>query len=180
MPHEDYVNVEVAKLLKELGFDWWSDKYYGSTPYINGEKVEVYMDKHIPEDAEWRINDKLSFCGYRNREDELAYAAPTLEMAQKWVREVLNMHIEIVVGDHNKDWGYYYFTNIHEPEDMPVINGTPKMSKFYSGFTSYEEALLDALRICLINRKVITSKSASDWVTEANIEMSANDIDDKI
>ena len=70
---EDYVNFEIAKLLKEKGFDEKCGPYYDLRGVlINGVIIEakhnVDMDK---------------------------FSAPTLQMAMKWLREVHNIHIEI-------------------------------------------------------------------------------------
>ena len=143
--HEYYVSLEVAKLLKKAGFDWWANQYYGSTPYINGEKVEVHMDKHIPEDAEWCINDKLSFCGYRNHADELAYAAPSLDVAQRWLREMKNTHIIVT---YNPTLRADYVYDVFVP-----------CNKFWLGspisYDTYEEALEAAIEKAL---KIILEK----------------------
>ena len=58
--HECYVSLEVAKLLKEAGFDWECREYYPS-----------------------------SFMACRYEE----YAKPTLEVAQRWLREVMKMEV---------------------------------------------------------------------------------------
>lgn len=150
---EIYVSEEIAKLLRELGFDWKC-----SYQFIDGKIIEMLSSY-----------SNSQMCPEH-------FAAPKIYDAQRWMREVLHIHIEVVIGDHAKDWGYYYFINIHEPDKMPPINGVPKMSKFYQDFESYEDALSDAMRKCLIERKVISSMSAEDWVTEANIEAACDDI----
>ena len=76
--NEDYVSLEVAKLLKEKGFD----SHY-STHFYKNNKLECYMD------------DRKK---YWLQKDE--YAAPTLYMAQKWLRETKGIYIwvEPVIG----------------------------------------------------------------------------------
>ena len=71
--NEDYVSFEVAKLLKEKGFD----SHY-STHFYKNNKLECY------------IEDRKK---YWLQKDE--YAAPTLYMAQKWLRETKNIHIDV-------------------------------------------------------------------------------------
>lgn len=79
--HEYYVSLEVAKLLKEAGFDW--------------ECRECYPSNFIA-------------CRYEE------YAKPTLEVAQRWLREVKGIYIEIVVLENkhavtNSDgWTFHY------------------------------------------------------------------------
>ena len=71
MIKEDYVSFEVAKLLKEKGFDGeWHKHYWG---YFPGKEFLT----------EGLFNP------------EYDYPAPTLQMAMKWLREVHNRYIEI-------------------------------------------------------------------------------------
>lgn len=67
---EDYCSFEVAKLLKEKGFD---ERSYGSYN-LQKEFQEGY--------GEW---NKTS----------IYYAAPTHQMVMKWLREVHNIYIDI-------------------------------------------------------------------------------------
>ena len=62
---EDYVSFEVAKLLKEKGFDWncESRRFY----------LEPYYDQESPDGV----------------------YAPTLQMAMKWLREIHNLSVEV-------------------------------------------------------------------------------------
>ena len=69
---EDYVSFKVAKLLKEKGFDWNTDKQFNS-------------DKIV---GDYNITD-------RSRYPERYLDAPTLQMAMKWLREVHNVFIDI-------------------------------------------------------------------------------------
>lgn len=76
--NEDYVSLEVARLLKEKGFD----SHY-STRFYKNNKLECYME------------DRKK---YWLQKDE--YAAPTLYMAQKWLREEKGIYlwVEPVIG----------------------------------------------------------------------------------
>lgn len=69
---EDYVSFEVAKLLKEKGFDGDTSCYY--TP--DNEKRWVYQH-------------------YQDFDKKDRIECPTLQMAMKWLREVYHIHIEI-------------------------------------------------------------------------------------
>ena len=70
---EDYISFEIAKLLKEKGFDW--------------ECISYYVDDE-PEDV------KYSFCGKTNSIwESRCCSAPTLQMAMKWLREEYNIYI---------------------------------------------------------------------------------------
>lgn len=76
--NEDYVSLEVARLLKEKEFD----SHY-STRFYKNNKLECYME------------DRKK---YWLQKDE--YAAPTLYMAQKWLREEKGIYlwVEPVIG----------------------------------------------------------------------------------
>ena len=73
---EDYVSYEVAKLLKEKGFEGVCDYAYSN----KGNYFEI---------------DRSNF-------DEIYCLRPTLQMAMKWLREVHN--IFIVIEPHAYDY----------------------------------------------------------------------------
>ena len=76
---EDYVSFEVAKLLKEKGFDEGCDKFY---PINGGEVEELTLDE----------------LNYHRSE---FIKAPTHQMAMKWLREVHNIFILIEPHSYN-------------------------------------------------------------------------------
>lgn len=78
---EDYVSFETAKLMKEKGFNWSTDKQFN-------------LDKIV---SEYNITD-------RSRYPERYLDAPTLQMAMKWLREVHN--IDIIINVSSKDESY--------------------------------------------------------------------------
>lgn len=67
---EDFVSFETAKLLKEKGFNWNTDKQYD-------------LDKIV---GDYNITD-------RSRNPERYLDAPTLQMAMKYLREVYKLEI---------------------------------------------------------------------------------------
>lgn len=95
--HEYYVSLEVAKLLKEAGFDWECDKSYDCT---NSDCV---------------------------RYEE--YSAPTLDVAQRWLRETYHLHITIF-SSSQESW-MFRITKLHEK----LENG-----EYGEDFYTYEEA----------------------------------------
>lgn len=123
---EDYVSFEIAKLLKEKGFDICCE-----LQYINCSSGHPFLTD-IRDDAG---------CYYKNSEigqDE--YSAPTLQMAMKWLREKYSIHIEIA-------YNMKYFPvciSIKTNETIPyiAIQGEP--------FT-YEQAAEAAIKYCLEN-----------------------------
>lgn len=93
--HEYYVSPEIAKLLKEAGFDW-KVRYM----YRNNNPTLC-----ICTEAPYRNMLKSSKCPMHWQ-----YAAPTLEVAQSWIREVKNCSIKIDVFVHDLDKSNIYYT----------------------------------------------------------------------
>ena len=123
---EDYVSYEVAKLLKEKGFDWPCLAHW----YIGSEAHEKFSDYPI----NW--NEVKSDLDWLSR--------PTHQMAMAWLREVHKIHIEISVQEDNKYMPFVYKREgfrRHWRDEMPPI---PLPS-------SYEEAVEAALKYCLEN-----------------------------
>lgn len=83
--HEYYVSYEIAKLLKELGFDWECNYHYA--------------------------NSNMLCHGFCNNDPifKVIMSAPTLEVAQRWLREVKNIDV-FVLFEHfeTKISGYTY------------------------------------------------------------------------
>ena len=80
---EDYVSYEVAKLLKEKGFDESTSMVYMS--YGDLCKCNRY--------------DSIRNSNYNDiTKNYFEYTAPTLQMAMKWLREVHNLFICIEIG----------------------------------------------------------------------------------
>lgn len=122
MIKEDYVSFEVAKLLKEKGFDEPCRTYYQDEKFVDDVCTKYYQ---------W--NSKSPF-GH--------ISAPTHQMAMKWLREVHNIFIEISTSiDLN---GKYHFSyTILDKECKYVRRG-------YTDFDwNYEEAAEAALKYSL-------------------------------
>lgn len=135
MIQEDYVSFETAKLLKEKGFNWNTDKQYD-------------LDKIV---GEYNITD-------RSRNPERYLDAPTLQMAMKWLREAHNIHIEVEVlkpygtdGHHSipKESVSYYAVMQHINKwnsDLEEFKHVGISSK-----NTYEEACEAGIKYCLEN-----------------------------
>ena len=129
MIKEDYVSFEVAKLLKEKGFNCETDMYYSPEGELkcwfpNG--LKSWLDNKGNETWWWKC------------------IAPTLQMAMKWLREVHKIFIEIRISiDFNDKYYYSYF----------ILNKECKyVRKGYTDFDwSYEQACEAAIKYCLTN-----------------------------
>ena len=123
---EDYVSFEVAKLLKEKGFDekaksYFTDDGLAGYKFGNGEKS----------------NSEL---------DECFYSRPTLQMAMKWLREVHNLEI----------YPYHNNSTIYNSKWwIEIIEYPNSVSEYESGkdeeFDTYEEACEAGIKYCLEN-----------------------------
>ena len=125
---EDYVSFEMAKLLKEKGFDEFCRAHYGIT---NGnlyyEKVEV----------------EASGCEMHN-----SILAPTLQMAMKWLREKYNVFIDIssrFSKNADKDVCFSYSCK-------KLIDTYKSSYEIGDGeWLNYEETCEAAIKFCLEN-----------------------------
>ena len=127
--NEDYVSLEVAKLLKEKGFDWLVNHYYNKFGNFN--------------------NTYGTWENYSDLVGELMISAPTLCMAQKWLRETKGIYIwvEPVIGHR---WTVSFCDlNVCEEESDWIERELHKDG--YPIYDSYEDALnagiLEALKL---------------------------------
>lgn len=118
--HEYYVSLEVSKLLKKAGFDWECRKIY----YCYRE-----------DDDTWELEDNYKI---HKHILELDYCllAPTLDVAQKWLREVKN--IDVVIS-RAMQWKQFYYTIEHEENRTSKIDFMSLLNKDMWWF-KYEEA----------------------------------------
>ena len=128
---EDYVSFEVAKLLKEKGFD-----IECNTAYYNGSLIDYTL---------------YGFC----IDGEFIFV-PTHQMAMKWLREVYHIEINITFGfpfiDGKQQYKYFWSivrvcdNHLEYPMDDPN-------SAYYNEEMAdyYEEAVEAALKYVLEN-----------------------------
>ena len=74
MIKEDYCSFEVAKLLKDKGFD--------------GESYGIYIDENTFEELDFKSSNSPETSIYR-------IVTPTHQMAMKWLRKIHLQHIQI-------------------------------------------------------------------------------------
>lgn len=122
---EDYVSYEIAKLLKERGFECATLHYY--------------YDK----------DGDLLFSAYRVGDGRSEFVAPTLQMAMKWLREVHKIEIWVHYDIDKATW--WGGCNPMYEEDEENSNMFQSLLGFdYPGKT-YEEACEEAIKYCLEN-----------------------------
>jgi len=118
--HECYVSLEVAKLLKQAGFDWRCRAAYRDGVFLNQENL--LYDNYNGKQYEKSVRHKF-------------FSAPTLDVAQRWLREVKNIQIMASPLSGSKNWTPLIakdFWLLHE--DISGIALTPE------NFDTYEEA----------------------------------------
>ena len=84
--HEYYVSLELAKLLKEVGFKW----------FIN----TAYRDGVLMRQGNL-LCDNFNGKQYENAARHEFFSAPTLDVAQRWLRENLNLIITVEYNEYN-------------------------------------------------------------------------------
>ena len=133
---EDYVSFEIAKLLKEKGFDVYVRSFY------DADDMPVHHNEAL---WDWNLNKE----NYR-------FSAPTLQMAMKWLREEKNFFIEIqCYGCEANEKAHFEYSYVireyvtYNNEICKVVGLVQKHGK--SRFNSYEEACEAAIRYCLEN-----------------------------
>lgn len=102
---EDYTSFEIAKLLKEKGFDVYVKSYYNRAAEFNGNM------------ALWNYNIS-----------EFRYSAPTLQMAMKWLREEHKIEIRVIYDNEELSW-YGACNPMNEP--FQILLGFGRKSKSY-------------------------------------------------
>jgi hypothetical protein len=130
MSKEQYVTFEVARLLKEKGFDWFTYSYYtkddvDKEPYFG-------MENLCPDN--WN--------GQAAEVNDLWFSAPTQQMAMRWLREEKGIHIYPIPVT-----GFYYVVSVYLEDGNKVHNRI--LSR--SGRHAYEDVVDAALAYCLTN-----------------------------
>ena len=126
---EDYVSFEIAKLLKEKGFDESCDQKYDDEGYLSFNHI-----------------------GYINAEkptEDFSALAPTHQMAMKWLREEhkVFIYVEPFITTSGLEGYNPYCTKIGG--EFMWINPLRKYSNTSSD--TYEEAVESAIKYCLEN-----------------------------
>lgn len=121
---EDYVSFEVAKLLKEKGFDEYCPESY------------FKMDKTLKKSgfSEWEMVNEIK--------------APTQSLAMKWLREVHKLSVrpryEEVEDERERVYYFWFF-------DILSMRPYKTLVEIEQGYPTYEEACEAAIKYCLEN-----------------------------
>jgi hypothetical protein len=127
---EDYVSFEIAKLLKEKGFD--------GTCYACYE----YFESSVTLYKGWPFEYK----GTPVKNSQERIKCPTLQMAMKWLRELYDIHIVIFPSSfmHGDKYTYsIYYKRTKKDENYQL--------HFQSRAKTFEGAANEAIEHCLTN-----------------------------
>lgn len=127
---EDYCSYEVAKLLKEKGFD---------------ESCRAVYEEEV-----LRIN---TLCDYHNSELSSYICAPTHQMAMSWLREINNIIVVIEphVYDYPNEKTSSYVFAIWQGDNYMEIYSYKNSGLHGISYPTYKEAVETALKYCLEN-----------------------------
>ena len=150
---EDYVSFEIAKLLKEKGFKHWCYKCYGDAVYHKGVPISFEEEcdlksEGLENEIEYVEGGYLYDFGCDNRkEDVKVWAAPTLQLAMKWLREVHKIGVfpSTYTDIMGSDINHFYGTAIINLETYEL------MTNDIMPMPTYEEATEVAIKYCLEN-----------------------------
>lgn len=130
MGKEDYVSLEVAKLLKEKGFDKRCEQRF----------VEK---KNGTEREEW--DDDL--CAICEVSDVIYYPKPTLYEAQKWLRSKKIYVLAQPAKESGVTVWYYQVVNDNDPDDIFYTTSQDT-------YPNYETALNEGIKYALNSFKL--------------------------
>lgn len=134
MIKEAYVSFEVAKLLKEKGFDEYGTYFYT----LKDEGCEGYKSN--------RTLGEFAHNSDPNLKDR-AVSCPTHQMAMKWLREKYNIYISIQPDfPSDKDYKMYWCWSANILHENCI-----SMKGYQCYIETYEEACEAAIKYCLEN-----------------------------
>lgn len=129
---EDYVSFEVAKLLKEKGFDGECRDYYNTDGHFYSEDFK----------SNWNHEGGAI----------TIFSAPTLQMAMKWLREVhkLGVFPTTFYREMGNKVKHDYGSTIVRLDTFKII-GNKNVEDFTFAADTYEETAEKTIKYCLEN-----------------------------
>lgn len=129
---EDYVSFEVAKLLKEKGFNELCSRYYNS----QFDEMRTVGDICMMNWNSISINDEFYYI-----------SIPTHQVAIKWLREKYNIYICIQPDfPSTKDYKMYWCWSANILHDNCI-----SLKGYQCYIETYEKATEEAIKYCLEN-----------------------------
>ena len=122
---EDYVSFELAKLLKEKGFDENCRSYWHSSNYFDFDHTKKFIGAK-----------------------DVFLLRPTLQMAMKWLREVHKLSVRPRYDEVEDEKEHLYYVWFF---DILSMNPYKTLVEPVQGYSTYEEACEAAIKYCLKN-----------------------------
>ena len=144
---EDYVSFETAKALKMKGFREWCSMCHSPSRYYKGDIIDGDEESELKASGKWDetkatwIHTLYPF-NCNNEQSEGIYAAPTLQMAMKWLREVHNLG---VFPSWSQVFGCYGCRLYY------LKKGSQELYSLGAHYDTYEEACEAGIKYCLEN-----------------------------
>ena len=133
--------------MKEKGFDGFCHRYYEHDIANDPDDTDglCFMFASDFEQNEYYVTNE-TFTEY-NKEHMLneLIAAPTQQMAMRWLREEHNLFICIGNDDLNYNWQVFDVKNRTKDLDPTCL------TESYAGYGSYEKTVEAAIKYCLEN-----------------------------
>ena len=137
---EDYVSFEVAKLLKEKGFDWCESPFYSEQDRDEWRQNNSYTIPNMLYDPDFPFDSET-----------LTMVAPhvSIQTAMKWLREVKDIYIDVTSRfSFNADKDMCFSYSIKQLVDKYKSNSIANED---GEWLTYEEACEAAIKYCLEN-----------------------------
>lgn len=148
---KDYVSFETAKLLKEKGFDEpcyqcyvLIDKFVETSYYEFAVNSKLIKFERLYADEQPLINSKGFRDFINNKDKSRVFAAPTLQMAMKWLREVHHLFIQIEYECED-----CFVSDIYSMTDYDKYGEHKHYPPTFVNCKTYEQACEAAVKHCL-------------------------------
>lgn len=137
--HEYYVSLEIAKLLKEAGFDWPCSHAIccDSTHYPNLKEGDILEYNYL--ECSELIEEKKPHM----------LLCPTLDIAQRWLREVKGIYICVKANAAFINCKYFVTVNISDTKWGNVQDENKKTILYDTYEEAQEEGIKKVLEIIL-------------------------------
>ena len=146
---EQLISFETAKLAKELGFDWYTDRMYSvfyvsediDVTYNYKSKKKLFKEGTLIDEENYL--DETS-CTTHNIPEQYWIPAPTQSLLQKWLYEIHNCFIIISLGYKIE------YTVIQSKENLPIWDTNNWIYRYKDSlYDTFEEAFEEGLKYTL-------------------------------
>lgn len=132
--HEYYVSLEVANLLKEAGFKWFINSAYRDGVLMHQGNL---------------LCDNFNGKQYENPARHEFFSAPTLDIAQRWLREVKGIHICVKANEASANCKYFVSVIVNDTKWGNVQDDNRKTIMFDTYEQAQEAGIKRTLEIML-------------------------------